>query len=213
MRIGTWNLAGRWRDGHADLLRAQECDVWLLTEVQDGVTLPGFERHLSAASMARGRRWAAVLSRQPMEPLPDPHPASAAAVVAGLTFCSSVLPWRSAGHRDPWQGTLHADKTAAAVDDLRANLPVRDLVWGGDWNHALDGQESAGSQGGRVSVLGAVEHWDLQVPTRTLRHRLPGCLSIDHVAVPATWTVTGAERVDATGLSDHDAYVVEGSLR
>lgn len=33
MRIGTWNLAGRWSLAHQSFLEDAECDVWLLTEV------------------------------------------------------------------------------------------------------------------------------------------------------------------------------------
>ena len=53
----------------------------------------------------------------------------------------------------------------------------------------------------------------LQVPTRLLPHPIDGVLSIDHIAVPSTWTVTGTElhtaMRDGRRLSDHDAYVVE----
>jgi hypothetical protein len=34
MRIGTWNLAGRWDARHERLMRDQACDVWLVTEVR-----------------------------------------------------------------------------------------------------------------------------------------------------------------------------------
>jgi hypothetical protein len=47
------------------------------------------------------------------------------------------------------------------------------------------------------------------VPTAELPHRLDGLLSIDHVAVPTTWTLRDVVRLDAEGLSDHDAYVVD----
>ena len=33
MRIGTWNLAGRWSSGHRGFLEEMRCDVLLLTEV------------------------------------------------------------------------------------------------------------------------------------------------------------------------------------
>lgn len=51
--------------------------------------------------MAPHRRWAAVLSRTELTPLRDPHPASAMTVVDGMTYCSSILPWRSCGDRSP----------------------------------------------------------------------------------------------------------------
>jgi hypothetical protein len=51
------------------------------------------------------------------------------------------------------------------------------------------------------------------VPTAELAHRIPGLLTIDHIAVPREATVLAARQVDASAddqrLSDHDAYVVE----
>jgi hypothetical protein len=41
MRIGTWNLAGRWSEIHQLMLHDLECDVWLLTEVPWECELPG----------------------------------------------------------------------------------------------------------------------------------------------------------------------------
>ncbi len=109
--------------------------------------------------MAARRHWAAVLSRQPMSPLPDPHPASAAVRIGTTTYVSSVLPWRSCGSGAPWVGENHASRTENAVSELVSNVAdARPLVWGGDWNHALTGREYAGSQGGRRAVLGSARH-------------------------------------------------------
>ncbi len=118
VRIGTWNLAGRWSLDHRDLLLGADCDLWLLTEVSERTVLPGYAVHCTSARMAARRRWAGIASRLPMASLPDPHPASAAAQVGGVTFVSSVLPWRSAGSRPPWVGAKHAEKTANTVGDL-----------------------------------------------------------------------------------------------
>lgn len=213
MRIGTWNLAGRWSDDHLGLLLEADCDVWLLTEVNERTSLPGYAIHMSDVPMAARRRWAAVASRLPMASSPDPHPASAAAQVGATTYVSSVLPWRACGARPPWVGTRHAEKTAHTIDDLLLRLrPARPLVWGGDWNHALSGKEYAGSQGGRREILRALDELGLVVPTAKLPHPIEGLLSIDHVAVPAG-SAASARRVvaecDGKRLSDHDAYVVE----
>lgn len=108
-------------------------------------------------------------------------------------------------------GDSHADKTQHVVDDLLAGLPEGDLVWGGDWNQSLTGAEIAGSEGGREAVLSVVRARGLHVPTAEMPHRLPDCTSIDHVAVPVLWSATRARRVEADGLSDHDAYVVDVS--
>ena len=168
-RMGTWNLAGRWTDSHHEFLLGLECDVLLLTEVSERLRLDGYAVHMSEQSMADRRRWAAVLSRTELTPRPDPHPASAVATIAGTTYCSSILPWRSCGDRSPWIGARHVDKTEHAVKELLANLPRQDLVWGGDWNHSLEGGEYAGSHGGRQHLLRALEELDLAVPTALCR--------------------------------------------
>jgi hypothetical protein len=163
--------------------------------------------------MAARRRWAAILSRQQLTSLPDPHPASALARVGDLQFCSSILPWRSCGSQFPWEGTRHAEKTKNALDKLRIALPSGRLVWGGDWNHALEGEDWSGTLAGRRCLLGTVTELKLQVPTTNLPHRLPCLFSIDHIAIDQAVTVVSAERIDASDggkrLSDHDAYVVE----
>ena len=118
-----------------------DCDVWLLTEVNERTSLPGYAVSPSLALMAQRRRWAAVASRLPLTSSPDPHPASAAAQVDATTYVSSVLPWKACGSRHPWVGARHADKTKHVVDDLLLRLRAADsLVWGGDWNHALEGR-------------------------------------------------------------------------
>ena len=212
-RIGTWNLAGRWTDEHHAFLEALDCDVLLLTEVSERLELAGYVRHVSERSMTARRRWAAMLSRTLLVPVADPHPASAMATIDGTTYCSSVLPWRSCGDGFPWVGQRHVDKTEHAVKELLANMPRHNLVWGGDWNHALVGREYGGSQGGRRHVVRAVEALNLAVPTTPLEHRIDGLLTIDHVAVPRAASVTSANRFVAESqgkrLSDHDAYVVE----
>ena len=92
-------------------------------------------------------------------------------------------------------------------------LPEQGLVWGGDFNHALEGREYAGSIGGRRSVLGALETLGVTAPTTRLPHQIDTLLSIDHIAVPRGWAVSSAEHVSALlgsgRLSDHDAYVVD----
>ena len=216
VRIGTWNIAGCWSMQHQALLANADCDVWLLTEVNERTLLPGFELHTSEAYVAPKRRWAAVASRLPMNAEPDPHPASARVRIGSTTFVSSVLPWRSCGSLPPWVGDRHVDKTAHAIAELVANMrDVSTLVWGGDWNHALTGREYAGSQGGRRAVLAALGSLGLQAMTTDLPHAIDGLQTIDHVAVPAGLRAV-ASRIDVTHegkrLSDHDAYVVDVDL-
>lgn len=212
MRIGTWNLQGRWDGRHLDLLETMDCDVLLLTEVSDRLDLPQHDVHMGDRLMAPKRRWAAVASRLPMSPMPDPHGASAMVELGDLSVCSSILPWSSCGTRDVWVGTNTAEKTQAAVAAVETSRPS---IWGGDWNHALSGREWTGSVAGRRSLLEAVERLGLHVPTASLPHRIEDLLSIDHIAVPESWVVTDTERhralVAETRISDHDAYVVEAS--
>ena len=84
---------------------------------------------------------------------------------------------------------------------------------GGDWNHSLEGSETAGSHDGRAMILAALEELDLWAPTAPLHHRLSGVKSIDHVAVSRHSSNPKAMRLpafrDGKKLSDHDAYVVD----
>ena len=216
MRIGTWNLEGRWTSGHAELLLAQDCGVWLLTEVHEDTRLPGFARHVTTARMGSRKYWAGICTRGSLQPLPDPHPASAATTFAGVVWCSSILPWRSCDD-SIWGSGSTAEKTARAVGQLMDSLPSEDLVWGGDWNHAMTGREYVGSVSGRAAIQDALTDRRLQLATQHAPHRIRGLHTIDHIAVPQTASVLGTHRVvgeDDRGnrLSDHDAYTAEIAL-
>jgi hypothetical protein len=210
VRTGTWNMQGRWTPEHESFMRNAECDVWLLTEVNDRVRVSGYTRHVSTDMMLPWKRWSGIYSHLPMTALPDPCIGSTAAVIAGTTFCCSTLPWRGCGPL--WPGARHVDQTQGVVAELLNSLPTDGLVWGGDWNHALSGDEWAGSKGGRGHVLAAVEQLGLQVPTAALPHRIDGLLSIDHIAVSAGMTVVSADCLAANGLSDHDSYIIEAAM-
>lgn len=213
MRIGTWNLDGRWSDEHYEFLESQICDVWLLTEVGMDVHLPGYQRVVTNNLMREGRYWAAVLSRPGLEERDEPHPTTSAAVVDGTTYWSSVLPWRTCGNEKPWDGSTHANKMAAALRQLEEARPDGRLIWGGDWNQSLIGRDYAGSTDGRQHLLASVDRLSLHVPTAGLRHQLPDHSSIDHIALPRDYLATRVEHLPArhrqASLSDHDAYVVE----
>ena len=226
MRIGTWNLQGRWEDGdypgsrakRIELLENQNCDVWLLTEVSPKAVSPekmiaGFHCHHSEGRMNdKGSKqyWAAVLSRDAMESVahPDPHTASAAAVVNGITFCSSILPWSGCATDFPGIQGNHEEMMQGAIAILMNYLPKFNLVWGGDWNQTFEGYVYS-SAGGRKLLQETVESLTLQVLTTYLPSQRNGCRSIDHIAVPTNWEVWRVEWISAKRLSDHDAYVVE----
>lgn len=214
MRIGTWNLAGRWSARHRALLEDAACDVWLLTEVPAALSLDG-GRLVRSAAMGDAKSWAAIWSSMVTDELPSPHPAAALAAVGDLRVCCCILPWR--GARPTWpedQGTDLAALTRAALDRLRTAVDVTDhpVIWGGDWNHALDGREWAGSIRGREAIAALLETAGLTAPTARSPHRIEGLLSIDHIAVPSHWEVASCRRLRAEAggrrLSDHDAYVV-----
>jgi hypothetical protein len=77
----------------------------------------------------------------------------------------------------------------------------------------MSGREWSGSQQGRRSILAAVAQLGLQLPTEEAPHQIPGLLSIDHIAVPASWKVLNLEHypafADKARISDHDAYAIE----
>ena len=209
VRIGTWNLDRRWEEEHRDFLLKADCDVWLLTEVNERVAVDGYTHHWTSDAMQPKVRWAGVYSRIRLEVLPDPHVATAAAEVNGVTYWSSILPWKGSSGETRLPGSGHAEQIEKVLAALLDDRPRTALVWGGDWNHALCGMEEGGSMGGRQHVLAAVDELRLQVPTAVLSHWIDGHLSIDHVAVPKAWQVLSATRLVAKGLSDHDCYVVE----
>jgi hypothetical protein len=218
MRIGTWNLQNNVRiDDKKKILLAQNCDVWLLTEVckelleDSGQRLAHFNAHWSSGDIRTGNKYAAVLSVQELEPVEeDIHFASAAAVINGITYCSSVLPWRKAQQCDKnWTGDNNAEMTGNALASLLTNLPKENLVWGGDWNHSFVGSESSGSDDGRKHLLNALKELGLHVPTASLANKANTGFSIDHIALPRHWIVNSVERLAVDTLSDHDAYVVD----
>ncbi len=216
VRVGTWNLEGRWSQDHLALLTGQACDVWLLTEVREDTSVPGFTAHLTSATMAGRRHWAGNFSRSRLRPLPDPHPASAAAMGLGAVWCSSILPWRTCG-TEPWGAGTTSEKTVRTLGQLTAALPSGDLVWGGDWNHAMEAREYAGSLAGRTAIQGALASRQLQLLTQSLPHALDGLFTIDHIAVPREARISAATRVVAEHqrgqrLSDHDLYATEWAL-
>ena len=98
MRIGTWNLAGKWSSEHLALLSRENCDAWLLTEVHAETCIPGMHAHHTSELMGPGKTWAAVFSNADgAAPQPEPHRATALVHVDGYRLMSSVLPWRSCG--------------------------------------------------------------------------------------------------------------------
>jgi hypothetical protein len=84
-------------------------------------------------------------------------------------------------------------------------------VWGGDWNQALQGQDTVTTHAGLEALGEEIETLRLKVPTSALAHAADGgTCSVDHVAVANRWNVGACSRLVAErGLSDHDSYIVE----
>lgn len=212
MRIGTFNLDGKWSSAHRDFLEGEHCDVWLLTEVHVDTSIPGMRGHRTRELMGPTKSWAAVFTSVDVETRDDPHPASAAVRLDEVSFVSSILPWRSCG--PAWEGATLGEKMQFALSTLRPHIDGQ-TVWGGDWNQALKGSDHVGSLSGRAEVVAVIEAAGLSVPTADLSSAVADHPAIDHIAVPRSWDVTAAYRVpaerDGRRLSDHDAYVISVS--
>lgn len=202
-------MAGKWSPDHRALLEREQCDVWLLTEVHDEAKMSGMQAQRTKDPMGPHKSWAAIFSQREPEEYGIQHFGTAAAVVGGVRFLSSVLPWRSCG--PSWPGSTLAEKQSATLADLRPHIDAN-TVWGGDWNQAFEGREYVGTLAGRDAITETLEANQLCLPTRSLGSATPGHRSIDHIAVPVGWDVQSVYRVSAIArgrrLSDHDAYVV-----
>ena len=179
MRIGTWNLAGRWDTRHAHLMRQQNCEVWLLTEVSESLALEEYTKHMSASSMPPRRRWAAILTRTALLPLPDPHAASALARVGDLHFCSSILPWRSCGSRLPWIGS---DTPRTRSQLWTSCSPIYPK---GAWSGAVIGITRSVAKN-FPAVVGGEAVWSKRSRTLACRYQRPLCHIGCHSCFPST---------------------------
>ena len=210
MRIATWNIAGKWRSGHQHLLHALDADVLLLTEVPAEAALDGYQQHRTRASMVGAtKNWAAIFARSELAPRPDPHPASASAVIGGTTVIASVMPWPRAGDLWPWSSPDHTERMAETAAAVLEGVVPGETIWGGDWNTPLTGNLSGFTRASKTALLDALNGQPLRVPTRDLPAKSDLQRSIDHIAVPDSWETLRAERVRTGTLSDHDAYWIE----
>lgn len=211
MRIGTWNLDGKWTPSHEQVLSALDCEVLLLTENHASVNLTGYHRQVSIAMMGPTKHWAGIFSRCPMVRNPDPHAASVSVETLGITVACSILPWPLCGDETPWEGPEPTDRMTRVVEQVAASLAGRPLgVWGGDWNQPLMGNLQGFSRASQAVINKAVTGLGLSVPTTDLPARNPEQRSIDHIAVPRDWPVLGCGAYPVPeALSDHDAYWVE----
>jgi len=198
-----------------EFIAQANCDVWLLTEVPYTFSMEPGQWRFSGLMGGPDKVFAAVWAKAGLEHLGREHETAAFATVNGVRVCSCVLPWRAASSQSwPDKGDL-ATITHTAVDSLRTRLVhgAGELVWGGDWNQELEGPLRVGTKEGRRAVSALITELDSQTPTSGLDH-VTGDRSIDHIAIPRSWTVGKHEQLpavadDGTRLSDHDAYIVE----
>jgi hypothetical protein len=232
MRIGTWNLDTEWNADTKPRSRRQvarllaqmsfieraNCDVWLLTEVPRSFDMAPGDVVFSKSMGASDKAYAAVWAKDGLEKLSEIHQTAAFARVGDVRVCSCVLPWRFA----PSQGWPVKGDYAAIVEEATGRMREGltdgpgDLVWGGDWNQALEGRDHVGTLAGRSALLAVLETLDLAVTTAGLhKHNAKGeHRSIDHIAVPKHWKSGAAKRLvaetnDGRRLSDHDVYIVD----
>ncbi len=203
-------MDGGWSQAHQAVFRQLDCDLLLLTETHVDVEVAGYRVHATSRRMGPRKHWAAIVSNGVMVPMADPHPASAAALVNGTFVCASVLPWPLARENWPWGPTERQLRVESCLDDLVAAMPNDAIIWGGDWNQPLTGNLAGFSRVARASILSVLDRLSLQVPTASQPSRRQPQCSIDHVAVPQSWTVRAAGRIAvAPTLSDHDAYWID----
>ncbi len=217
MKIGTWNLDGKWTERHREFLAQQECDVWLLTEVPSDPAgiLADFHCERSIGTMSLGQSYAAILSNSPLVPVQCGHMASVAASKDDLLLCATVLPWKSCKTQpnSGWTGKTLEEMAQPAIDALSKLFKNNTCVWGGDWNQNLYGKwQYVGSSRMRKLIETTLSNHGLVVPTAQLPHQIETLNTIDQIAVPSEWQVKNEKRIDARGLSDHDAYSLEAII-
>lgn len=229
MKIGTWNLQqaspkGLKGQAQAAFLAGQQADLSMLTEVHEAFVLPDHEAVVLSPGHLPNKprlRWAGISSRWSLSDCGPRHQGLAlgrAETPSGsLPVASSVMPWR--GARTSWPGDPDASHAVRFADTLnrhrdeiqQARQADEPVVWGGDFNQALSGQEVAGSMAGRQLLLEAFASGRLSCATSELGHLSQGYYSIDHIAVPAAWAVDDLARHVSLGsegklLSDHACY-------
>ncbi|MCU1602757.1 MAG: hypothetical protein JWO22_3466 [Frankiales bacterium] len=194
MIVATWNLAAQASAAHEEYLESLGADVLLVTEVPASAATGA----RSNGTMTLGQHYADVRGAEPADSALD---FTARGSRDGVTYLSSVLPWRG-------MGGSQAERTLEWVERLDAAWPDGPVVWGGDWNHEMHGRVWVGCREGRDAINGLLERRGLVCRTAMLQTR-QGARSIDHIALPATWSVRQVEIREAVGLSDHDGVIVE----
>lgn len=211
MRIGTWNLAGRWSTDHARVIEDADCDIWLLTDVPARVSAGGYHQHLSRGRRGPSAHWSGILTRLAAEPVAHTSPTATALSIADIVLVSSVLPWPEPHEDEPWEGSSHAERYVTALRETGSLLKGHIPIWGGTWNQPLMGNIIGYSKQAQAALEAFLADHGLQVPTRDLLGRQRQ-YTTDHVAVPISWTVVASGKVEVDpSLSPYDLFCVEAS--
>lgn len=245
-RIATWNLdrpvvrrKSRTNERLAELQR-HDADVWILTESDRELELPGYTmvatRRPAHPGYSDREAYATVHSRLPMRPVElmafDPCFGVCALIESPfgrLLVHGSIITYHNDGVADgtakPWERHRESIGQHANVwRDLGSRFPGHALIAGGDFNQALDGVGRYRDKQATTLLRAAFEDADLQCLTTADFTEPPKGLSrhsIDHIAVSkgllakATSTVDVWEGVTPAGvsLSDHNGVVVALSPR
>ncbi len=236
LRLGTWNLeyaAGAAKNvARLARLRAEDADVWVLTETHDQLDLAATHVPVSTVQRPTGRtggRWATIWTRWPvLERLPVEDPLRTVAAllespVGPLVVYGTVLPWGTdPGPTGKARGWSEMDRVlplqVGEWRRLRERFPDAPLVVAGDLNMNLGGKHYYGTASCRKVLREGLADVGLacatetdRVPAGALRHP-----HIDHVVVPSAWVprsrvVSAWEGTTADGarLSDHSGLVLE----
>jgi hypothetical protein len=224
LRLGTWNLERsepRWRLQRQATHISNEADLWLLTHVPSYLHVDTEKPSFSGLRPGETNQcWAAITFKWPMQYVPSRHPSLVMARIShpGGDFlaASSVFPWRTAMSWPFGEGVSFprrcAQTLAAHAKEIGRASAGLSIVWGGNFNQALTGRERVGSDVGRGALLEAFETLGLRAVTGEANGQDPRQRSIDHIAIPSTWSsrVVRVQRPKSDNrlLSNHPAYVV-----
>jgi hypothetical protein len=218
------------RPNEQDLIRELDVDIWAFTEV-DPASAPYGNLAVSSPIPGKAAAFAAISTRWPLTSLPATTvPRAVAAVVdcpdIPLVVVALCMPWRRAApplppgavpdalpSREHWTHVLR--ETSSLIDDLAAQHRGVPILVAGDFNQTLAGMV-VGSNAGRAELVAMFERNGLLAFTSDLPSARPGCMSIDHLAGPASWNPVGTRHppslAEGGALSDHAAYVVEWAI-